>query len=805
MKKVNRFFLLGAIGIFILAMPAHAAFDRSLDPVIVLGSECGSFLNKPIADVRAYAFDAAAATWNAIPVQVDEFKEKSGVPDAKEVDWKGAGLLTGLDEIVFMAKDMKDKAPDVQTWTNDVASKNNQRYEIVCTDPTTGEKAYAYIYYSATLQKSAISYIRYKNDRVYGETYGMAHHSNVASGLPDSLSIVGNNVDILQSWRIRAHIDKLIVNVDLGLGKSPFTATNFYFSENMNTSIKLTYGFITATVQITAFHDEKSLKIQSGAVRVIREHTLGIKFETTGFTDSSRIPITTYYYPQHVEFKPSFSLNIGGDVKELDTDYIEFSQGLNSNSSSVKFYGNGFVSATGAQDSLINRNPENIIFKKALTAADWPGKHWYGLSGQSSSLINNAAFLTICDLNGARIIPDATKPPSLQYYDYVSDKYDAGIYGVTGLRVYNWKKLTTDDSFEIDARFRSFYFAQNTTRSQMQQLYNKYSQPVQLSTAAQIFPDVIPPTRIVDLRIIAHTDTTMTLAWTAPYDDGDSGGPAWYYVMRYSDIAPTDPVGNDWNWWGPTISVEIANPPAPATPGTTQTFMVTGLKEATIYYFRMNVADDAKPIPNTSGLSNTASTTTTPVELAAFTAQVMPSRQVLLQWTTESETNNLGFQVQRRSGDQQIWQPVKFIPGFGTTTEQHQYVFTDTPITAGQWFYRLKQNDADGVSEFSDEISVLLSAPKVFELAQNYPNPFNPSTTLTFQIPDNTAGRMTLMIYDMLGRQVRALVNAEAAAGYYTLTWDGRDDSGRMTGSGVYIYQLRAGNLSETKKMIKVQ
>jgi photosystem II stability/assembly factor-like uncharacterized protein len=96
--------------------------------------------------------------------------------------------------------------------------------------------------------------------------------------------------------------------------------------------------------------------------------------------------------------------------------------------------------------------------------------------------------------------------------------------------------------------------------------------------------------------------------------------------------------------------------------------------------------------------------------------------------------------------------------------------------------------------DFPTSVQVLEEIPTEFGLHQNHPNPFNPSTTITYALPRAVA--VQLVIYDMLGRQVRALVNQRQPAGRYTITWDGRNEQGESLASGVYIYQLRAGNPS---------
>ena len=101
--------------------------------------------------------------------------------------------------------------------------------------------------------------------------------------------------------------------------------------------------------------------------------------------------------------------------------------------------------------------------------------------------------------------------------------------------------------------------------------------------------------------------------------------------------------------------------------------------------------------------------------------------------------------------------------------------------------------------------------PVSFQLAQNAPNPFNPITHIHYTLPgerktengDGTAiHHTTLIIYNVLGQEVRTLVDEVQDAGYYTVTWDGRSATGRQVPSGIYFYNLRAGTYTVTKQMV---
>jgi hypothetical protein len=90
--------------------------------------------------------------------------------------------------------------------------------------------------------------------------------------------------------------------------------------------------------------------------------------------------------------------------------------------------------------------------------------------------------------------------------------------------------------------------------------------------------------------------------------------------------------------------------------------------------------------------------------------------------------------------------------------------------------------------------------PKVYSLEQNFPNPFNPSTTLAYSLKE--AGHVTINIYNILGQNVRTLVDEYQNAGSYTKVWDGHDDAGNEVASGVFFYRIKSGDFTDIKKMV---
>jgi len=184
-----------------------------------------------------------------------------------------------------------------------------------------------------------------------------------------------------------------------------------------------------------------------------------------------------------------------------------------------------------------------------------------------------------------------------------------------------------------------------------------------------------------------------------------------------------------------------------------------------------------------------------PVELVSFSAEVFRGK-VNLSWITATELNNYGFQVERRNIESTEWVNIGFVNGNVSTTETQYYSFSDNSVPIGKYFYRLKQLDFSGTYEYSSEIEVtILEVLNDFTLRQNYPNPFNPSTRISFAIPQNSF--VTVKVFDVLGNEIETLVNIDLEAGSYEIEFVGKN----LT-SGVYFYNIIAGEFTKTMKMI---
>ena len=201
-----------------------------------------------------------------------------------------------------------------------------------------------------------------------------------------------------------------------------------------------------------------------------------------------------------------------------------------------------------------------------------------------------------------------------------------------------------------------------------------------------------------------------------------------------------------------------------------------------------------------------------PVTLTAFAAEYADGK-IILTWTTQSEIDNLGFIIQKRTAESE-WQTIADfnsraeLLGRGSASTPADYRFVDDQIVRGEhYFYRLGDVNIGGVVTFHPEISVtitvvsdLQSLPNAFALFPAYPNPFNPQTTLRYYLPRNVDA--VVAVYDMRGRRVRTLADMPHFAGEHSVVWDGRDDGGQLQSSGVYLIRLTAENVSLAAKVI---
>lgn len=184
---------------------------------------------------------------------------------------------------------------------------------------------------------------------------------------------------------------------------------------------------------------------------------------------------------------------------------------------------------------------------------------------------------------------------------------------------------------------------------------------------------------------------------------------------------------------------------------------------------------------------------TVPVELVSFSG-TMAGDNILLRWTTSSETNNFGWEVQNMKSEK--WETIGFVAGNGTTKSPKSYSLHVTRYSSREIF-RLKQLDLDGTVSYSQVLSVR-STPSGFQLLGNYPNPFNPVTRIRFQL--STSSQVSLQVYDVTGRVVFSREEGALEAGVHSVEFNAAGLS-----SGLYCYRFQAGNQSAAGSMVVVK
>ncbi|MEM6648460.1 MAG: choice-of-anchor Q domain-containing protein, partial [Bacteroidota bacterium] len=187
-----------------------------------------------------------------------------------------------------------------------------------------------------------------------------------------------------------------------------------------------------------------------------------------------------------------------------------------------------------------------------------------------------------------------------------------------------------------------------------------------------------------------------------------------------------------------------------------------------------------------------------PGDLTAFTA-TLDNGDVLLGWTTASETNNAGFAIEHQAPEQAAWTEVAFVSGAGTTTIEQAYAHRFVSEVPGEHRFRLRQLDFDGSFDYSPEVEVTLEMAETFVLSPVYPNPFNPSAQFSLRVRE--AQQVSVAVYDALGREVERVFEGElAATRSHAFSVDGSNWA-----SGVYVVRVRGERFVQSQMVSLVK
>lgn len=202
-----------------------------------------------------------------------------------------------------------------------------------------------------------------------------------------------------------------------------------------------------------------------------------------------------------------------------------------------------------------------------------------------------------------------------------------------------------------------------------------------------------------------------------------------------------------------------------------------------------------------------------PVELAYFNA-VVENNAVSLQWRSESETDNLGYIIERKSVSLESWITIaaynmnRELQGKGNSTSATFYTWTDNTCKPGETYqYRLADVNSRGIVNILATVEITFSShglPDKTSLLPAYPNPFNPETRISYSLANDA--NVNLTVVDLLGRVIAHIIRDKAqTAGEYAVSWSGRDDNGLACPAGMYMVVLKTGNYTAAQKVMLVK
>jgi hypothetical protein len=204
-----------------------------------------------------------------------------------------------------------------------------------------------------------------------------------------------------------------------------------------------------------------------------------------------------------------------------------------------------------------------------------------------------------------------------------------------------------------------------------------------------------------------------------------------------------------------------------------------------------------------------------PVELSHFVAY-QEKKFIVLEWTTETEVENLGFILERKESHNDGWQEIASyitcpeLEGQGSIPYRTEYRYEDITAEIGKTYdYRLVDVSYNGTKQYhsmiTPRVTFIESIPSAYELFQNYPNPFNPTTVIRWHLAGDSD--VELSVYNLLGQKVVTLVSKSLPAGSYQVEWDASGFT-----SGIYYYRIevrdparRTGEFQDVKKMILIR
>ncbi len=738
---------------------ARKTITRNLEPFTFEGSAVKDstidgkfdFFGKPLANLFAFVYHADTQTWEQIPLQIDE-------KDGSSYKFSGISpTFNEKNEIAVMVNDLGDRVT-ANTWIDDEDSKKYPRFEIRAFDTGKQQVGWFYLYFSETYQNQITkSYVKTRPDSI--------------NGIQGRQNIIFSDQYII-GHEGRGIMDFMHLQTENGL------PPNYNMIDRQKLRLKGKVNYSGLTKDYNESEDKLNLvKMEyiTGPVRVIQKIYWRIVFSIPPIQYPIDFDLTKTYYRHSVNMygRPKLEAFVGCQLVRISID-IHKSLGQ----SGIAYFQNSYNKKT-----LLNK----VLNPEVNMKLDIPGTFWALVSSVNGSFLQT---LTIDNAIG--------KYQHLYYWEGTGandgsniDTGDMESWGDLGV------VFSGDVIGNVNLATNLFLFPYDADSLDAAQLSENQNYPIVWWSGlfAQVY-DVTPP-EVAAIITDSAEENAVKLIWNAPHEDGTSGNSVALYEMRYSTESP-DEIDK---WWKSALPVPVL--PIPGAPGARDSVVVDGLERNTTYYFVLRSQDRAG---NWSDFSAAAATQTTPVELAAF-KYALDENGVRLTWQTSTESNNYGFELQRKS-ENSDFSAIAFIEGAGTTQTPQNYSFLDRNLPVGRYAYRLKQVDTNGQFELSQALNVVVSGPSDFKLAQNYPNPFNSETNFNFAIKavqteaaSENSFDVELIIYNLLGQKVKTLLSDVRSAGFYSMHWNGTNEFNEKVASGLYMYRLTVSSQKDGREV----
>lgn len=224
------------------------------------------------------------------------------------------------------------------------------------------------------------------------------------------------------------------------------------------------------------------------------------------------------------------------------------------------------------------------------------------------------------------------------------------------------------------------------------------------------------------------------------------------------------------------------------------------------YFFKVNYSD---PLSTGYTYPSLMIDSTLPVSLSTYTARQF-NKNILLEWTTESEVDNLGFIIERKTQETEWTEIASYLTdgslsGAGSTSSKTDYQFTDTNFESNRtYFYRLSNVSINNKCTVLDIISIKINERDQYEnteLLPVIPNPFNPTAKIKYTLAEDSF--VSISVFNSMGQFVKSVIkNQYQTSGSYSIYWDGNNNNGMKAQSGVYLIVLNTGGMLYSQKII---